>query len=471
MKKLIVLLNTFIIINSILASGKKTDDIRGKWYLKTIVIDGVSRSPGENISPYIYFRYDSTNRFYHNGFFYVVNGNGNFKESYPFQNFYQIKDDTLKLVGPRLIGHFGIKGATFDLRNELHGAFKYSISSNNLLLENKEISLYYEKDSVINHGLEKASKSPDFGFDKKLIGSWRLVKMNVPDSLVEEVNRSIEKAYEKKRNRGFPQKKRPKKLIEMGKQKVQRFLKDGGWTVNIGDFVENTNSHDTLSYGNFISYSDGCNGCRGYIKVSNETLKINNIMCTAAYCFPNFTGTFKNHSAFNNATYQFKSDTLIIEATSRTSFFVQSGQTASAKNDYKSFDKFYKLADLSIENKELEKIILNLIPENQIYFHLSGGWGINPKNNDCSGNKMEIFLYNNEHYYMQDLMWVYHENFGELQDRFNYNCAFIRNEHEINKYIDMKELLGEKYIFKIEENNLTFRSPDNRNFLYLKSDY
>lgn len=35
----------------------------------------------------------------------------------------------------------------------------------------------------------------------------------------------------------------------------------------------------------------------------------------------------------------------------------------------------------------------------------------------------------------------------------------------------MKELLGEKYIFKIEGNNLTFLSPDNRYFLYLKSNY
>src|SRR5665811_135812 len=131
---------------------------------------------------------------------------------------------------------------------------------------------YYEKDSVINHGLEKAVNSPDFGFDKKLIGSWRLVKMNVPDSLVEEVNRSIEKAYEKKRNRGFPQKKRPKKLIEMGKQEVQRFLQDGGWTVNIGNFLENTSSHDTLSYGNFISYSDGCNGCLLYTSDAADDL-------------------------------------------------------------------------------------------------------------------------------------------------------------------------------------------------------
>src|SRR5690606_24678120 len=174
----------------------------------------------------------------------------------------------------------------------------------------------------------------------------------------------------------------------------------------------------------------------------------------------------------NNATYHFKSDTLIIEATDRTSFFVQSDQTASIKRyDYKSLDKFYKLADISIENKELEDAILNLIPDNEIYFHLSGGWGVNPKNKDCSGNKMEIFLYNNENYYMQDLMWIYHENFGELQDRFNYNCAFIRNENKINKYLDMKDLLGEKYIFSIEGNNLTFRSPDNRNFLYLKSNY
>jgi len=72
---------------------------------------------------------------------------------------------------------------------------------------------------------------------------------------------------------------------------------------------------------------------------------------------------------------------------------------------------------------------------------------------------------------MQDLIWVYHENFGELQDRYNCNCTFIRNEHEINKYLDMKELLGEKYIFNIEGNNLTFRSPDGHNFLYLKSNY
>jgi hypothetical protein len=125
MKKLIIVFNTFIIINSILASGKKTDDIRGKWYLKSIVIDGVYRSPGENISPYIYFGYDSTNRFYHNGSFHVVNGNGNFNESYPFQNFYQLKDDTIKFVGPRIIGYYGIDSATFDLRNELHGAFKF----------------------------------------------------------------------------------------------------------------------------------------------------------------------------------------------------------------------------------------------------------------------------------------------------------------------------------------------------------
>lgn len=472
MKKLIIILNTFLIINSILASGKKTEDIRGKWYLKSIVIDGVSKSPAENVSPYIYFGYDSSNRFSHWGSFYLVDGRYEFSESYSFENFYQLEGDSVRLVGPRIESHLGIKGATFDLRNELHGIFKYSISSNNLLLENEKISLAYEKDSVINHGLEKVANSPDFGFDKKLIGSWRLVKMNVPDSLVEEVNRSIEKAYEKKYNRGFPQKKRPKKLIEMGKQEVQRFLNDGGWTISIGDFLENTSSHDTSSYGNFISYSDGCNGCRGYIRVSNDTLKTNNIMCNAAYCFPNFTGTFKNHRAFNNATYHFKSDTLIIEATDRTSFFVPSEQTASIKRyDYKSLDKFYKLADINIENKELEDAILNLLPDNEIYFHLSGGWGVNPKNKNCSGNKMEIFLYNNENYYMQDLMWVFHENFGESQDRFNYNCAFIRNENETNKYLNMKELLGEKYIFNIEGNNLTFRSPDNRNFLYLKSNY
>lgn len=297
---------------------------------------------------------------------------------------------------------------------------KFSINGTCLLLENEKISLYYEKDPVINHGLEKAANSPDFGFDKKLTGSWRLVKMNVPDSLVEEVNNNIEKAYKLKSNHGFPQKKRPKKLIELGKQEVQKFLQHGGWTVYIGNFLENTSSHDTSSYGNFISYSDGCNSCRGYVKVSNDTLKTNNIMCTAAYCFPNFTGSFKNHRVFNNATYHFKSDTLIIEATDRTSFFVPLEQTSSIKKyDYESLDKFYQLVELSIENKELEKTVLNLIPENEIYFHLNGGWGVNPKNNDCSGKKMEIFLYNNENYYMQDLMWVYHENFGELQDRFN----------------------------------------------------
>lgn len=471
MKKLIILFNTFLIVNSILASGEKTDEIRGKWYLKSIVIDGVSRSPDKNRSPYVYFRYDSSNIFYINGSFLIVNGKEKFNDSKPFQNFYQLKDDTINFVGPRLIGFFGVRGATFDLQNELYGAFKFSIHSTDLLLENGEISLYFEKDSVNNIGLEKAANSLDFGFDKKLIGQWRLVKMNVPDSLVEEVNINIEEAYKLKRNHGLPHKKSPKELIKMGKQEVQKFLKNGGWTVNIGNFLENTSSHDTLSYGNFLGYHDGCNGCRGYIKVSNDTLKTNNIMCTLAYCFPNFTGTFKNHGAFNNATYHFKSDTLIIEATDRTSFFVQSEQTASLKNDYKSLDKFYKLADLNIENKELEKIVLNLIPENEIYFLLSGGWGVNPKNKDCSGNKMEIFLYNNENYYMQDLMWVYHENFGELQDRFNYNCAFIRNEHGINKYLNMKELLGENYIFNIEGNNLTFRSPDGRNFLYLKSNY
>lgn len=472
MKKLIIVFNTFIIINSILASGKKTDDIRGKWYLKSIVIDGVYRSPGENISPYIYFGYDSTNRFYHNGSFHVVNGNGNFNESYPFQNFYQLKDDTIKFVGPRIIGYYGIDSATFDLRNELHGAFKFSINCTNLLLENEKISLYYEKDSVINHGLEKAANSADYGFDKKLISSWSLVKMNVADFLVEEVNSSIEEAYKLKSNRGFPEEKRPDKLIEMGKQKVQRFLQEGGWIVNIGSFLENTNFHDTLEYGNFIDYSDGCNGCRGYIKISNNTLKAYNIMCNEIYCFPNFTGTFKSSKVFNNATYHFNSDTLVIEAIDRTSFFVPSEQTPSIKkDDYQSLDKFYQLVDLSIENKELERIVLNLIPDNEIYFHLNGGSGVNPKNRDCSGKMMRIYLYNNENYYMQQLMWVIHENFGEFRDTFNYNCVFVRKEHEINKYIDIKELLGERYIFNIEGNNLTFRSPDGRNFLYLKSNY
>src|SRR5680860_1855972 len=145
MKKLIIIFNTFIIINCILASvasGKKTDDIRGKWYLKSIVIDGVSRSPGDNISPYIYFGYDSSNRFYHNGSFLIVNGKDNFNESYSIQNFYQLKSDSIKLVGPRLIGYYGINGATFDLRNELYGAFKYNINSTNLLLVNEQISLY-----------------------------------------------------------------------------------------------------------------------------------------------------------------------------------------------------------------------------------------------------------------------------------------------------------------------------------------
>ncbi|MCG6187001.1 hypothetical protein [Maribellus maritimus] len=472
MKKLLTVLNTFVIINSILASGIKTDDIRGKWYLKSIVIDGVSRSPDENISPYIYFGFDSSNKFYHNGSFLIVNGKDNFSESYSFQNFYQLKSDSVKLVGPRLIGYYGTNGTTFDLRNELYGAFKYSISSNNLMLENEKISLYYEKDSVINYGLEKAVNSPDFGFDKKLIGSWRLVKMNVPDSLVEEINSSIEKAYKLKSNRGLPQKKRPEKLIEMAKQEVQRFLKDGGWTVNIGDFLENTSSYDTLSYGNFISYSDGCNRCGGYIKLFNDTLKTNNIMCKSIDCFPNFTGTFKSSSVFNNATYHFNTDTLIVEANDRASFFIPSEQAPSIKKyDFKNLNKFYQLVNLNIENKELERIVLSLIPENEIYFHLKSGSGVNPENHDCSGKNMKIYLYNNENYYMQELMSVIHENLRDFQNTFNYHCVFVRKKHGINKYLNMKELLGEKYIFNIEGNNLTFRSPNGRNFLYLKSNY
>ena len=465
-------MGTFLIINSILASGIKTDNIRGKWYLKSIAVEGVSKSPGENISPYIYFGYDSSNRFSHWGSFYVVDGKYNFSESYSFENFFQLEGDSIKLVGPRLISHFGIKGATFDLRNEFHGAFKYSISSNNLLLENGKISLYYEKDTVINHGLERVANSPDFGFDKKLIDSWRLVKMNVPDYLVEEVNNSIEEAYKLKRNHEFPQKKRPKKLVETEKQEVQRFLKNGGWTVNIGNFLENTSSYDTLSYGNFVGFNDGCNGCGGYIKISNDTLKTYGIMCTQVYCFPNFTETFKNQRAFNNATYHFNSDTLIIEAEDRTSFFVPSEQTPPIrKYDHQSLDKFYQLVDLDIENKELERDVLNLIPDNEIYFHLNGGWGVNPKNHDCSGKIMKIYLYNNENYYMQELMWVIHENPGELQDTFNYNCVFVKKEHRINQYLDFEKLLGKQYILKIEGNNLTFSSPDNRNFLYLKSNY
>lgn len=472
MKKLITVFSTILIINAILASGIKTVDIRGKWYLKSIAIEGVSRSPGENVSPYIYFGYDSGNKFYHNGSFKIVNGKDNFNESYPFQNFYQLKDDTIRFVGPRLLDYRGIDSTSFDLHNELHGAFKFSINNTSLRLENGKISLYYEKDPVINHGLEKAANSPDYGFDKKLTGSWRLVKMNVPDSLVEEVNSSIEKAYKLKSNHGLPQKKRPKKLIEMGKQEVQKFLQHGGWIVNIGNFLENTSFHDTLEYGNFIGYSDGCNRCRGYIKVSDDTLKTYNIMCTLIYCFPNFTGAFKSSGVFNNAAYRFNADTLIIEAIDRTSFFVPSEPTPSPKKyDYTSLDKFYRLTDLSIENKELERIVLNLIPDNEIYFHLNGGSGVNPKNHDCSGKMMRIYLYNSENYYMQELMWVIHENVGELQDTFNYNCVFERKEHRINQYLDMKELLGEKYTFKIEGNNLTFRSPDGRNFLYLKSNY
>ncbi|MCG8524103.1 MAG: hypothetical protein MI744_18015, partial [Pseudomonadales bacterium] len=338
-------------------------DIMGKWYLKSIVINGVSKSPGDDISPYIYFRYDSSNRFYHKGSFHVVNGKDNFSESYYFQNFYQLSGDSIKFVGARLMDRYGIKGATFDLRNELYGAFEYNITGKDLLLENKQISLHYEKDSAVNHGLEKAVNSPCFGFDEKLIGRWRLVRMNVPDYLVEEVNHNIEEAYKLKRNHGFPQKKRPEKLVELGKQEVQKFLQDGGWIVDIGSFVENASSHDTLSYGHRIGYHDGCNGCGGYIRISNGTLKTYGIMCTAVGCFPNFTGIFKSSNAFNNTTYHFNSDTLIVEAKDRTSFFVPLEQTTSIrKYDYKSLDKFYQLVDLDIENKQLERTILNLLP-------------------------------------------------------------------------------------------------------------
>ncbi len=472
MKKLTLVLNIFLIINSIFASGKKPENIWGKWYLKSIVIDGISRSPAENISPYIYFGYDSSNRFSHRGSFYQVDGKYKFSESYHFENFYQLEDDSVRLVGPRLKGHRGIKGATFDLRNELHGAFKYRISNNKLLLENKKISLAYEKDSVINHGLEKAANSPDFGFDKKLIGRWRLVKMNVPDYLVAEVNNSIEEAYKLKRNHGYPQKKRPKKLIEMGKQEVSEFLQNGGWFVNIGNFVEKAGSYDTLSYGNFIGFSDGCNGCRGYIKISGDTLKTYGIMCTSMGCFPNFTETFKNQRAFDNATYNFKSDTLVIEAEDRTSYFVSSEPIQSAKKyDHQDLDKFYQLKDLDIENKDLEEVILQLLPDNEIYFHLNSGSGVNPKDFDCRGKYMRIYLFNKENYYMNELMSVIYENVEESQERFNYNCTFVRKEHPINEYLDFEKLLGKHYILKIEGKHLTFHSPDNRNILYLKSNY
>ncbi|MBN2395367.1 MAG: hypothetical protein JXC36_02765 [Candidatus Atribacteria bacterium] len=340
------------------------------------------------------------------------------------------------------------------------------------MLENEKISLYYEKDSVINYGLEKVANSPDFGFDKNLIGSWRLVKMNVPNTLVEEVNRSIEKAYKKKHNRRYPQKKRPKKLIKMGKQEVQRFLQNGGWIVNIGNFLENTNSYDTLSYGNFLAYNNGCNSCRGYIKISNGTLKTNNIICTLIACFPNFTGAFKSHRVFNNATYYFNVDTLIIEAKDRTSFFVPSEQTTSIKKyNNKNLNKFYQLVDVCIENKELEKNVLSLIQNNEIYFQPSDGFGVNPKDHNCSGRIMKIFLYSDENYYMQELMWVFQENYSDFRDRFNYNCMYVRKEHEINKYILINEILGEKYIIDNTGNNLTFHSTDGRNSLYLKSNY
>ena len=72
---------------------------------------------------------------------------------------------------------------------------------------------------------------------------------------------------------------------------------------------------------------------------------------------------------------------------------------------------------------------------------------------------------------MQELMWVIHDNVGELQDMFTYNCVFERKEHRINQYLDFEKLLGKQYILKVEGNNLTFRSPDNRNFLFLKTNY
>lgn len=473
MKKLILLLIAFLVITPLCASGKNPDDIKGKWYLKSIVIDGLTRDIEDNYSSYIYFTYDSTKRFIHLGSFQIVNGKEKFEEYASIYNYYQISGDSIKFVGPRIIDKFiGSDIVTFDLCNELYGAFNYSINSNLLQLKNEKLSLNYEKDTVFHTGLKKVVNSPDFGFDKRLIGTWNLIKMAVSDSILKEVDRNIEKSYQSKRNQRFLENKSPKELIATGKQRVRDFIKNGGWIVYIGDFVDNTCMEDSSTYGNRIGFRDGCNSYGGYIRLLNSTLKTNNIMRTLVSCFPNFTETFKNTSVFDYATYHFNGDTLIIKAKDRTSFFLPAEQTIRTKR-YKSnnLNKHYRLIGLDIEDKDLERTILNLIPENEIYFQINGGWGVNSVNKSCSGKQMRIFLYNNKNYYMQYILTVFHENYKKLQDTYKYNCTYYNRKNGINKFLDLNLLLGDKYSFNIEGNNLTFKSLDGSNFLYLKSNY
>lgn len=471
MYRLIALILAFVGINLVYANELSKNDLRGGWYLKAIVINQDTIIPPKDFVSYLYFRYDQSNSFYQNGGYRVVDGVGRF-ENTSHSNLYHLKEDSIDFVGPRKIGNRRNKNVTFDLANELFGAYHVVIDNENLVLKNDEITLNYAKDSVVNYGLERAANVPFFGFHPKLEGTWRLVKMDASKSLMQKFKQDYKEERERRIHHELSRKDF-REWMNRGKQEVHNLLENGGWYVSIGEFVDNTSRHDSSNYGNTIRFANGCNGCSGLINSNDSTLKIQSfVLCTMQSCFPDFTGRFKSSLAFDQAAYHFNGDTLIVQAPDRISYFIRS-ETESSKQTAKNKNlfKYYKLVDVDLENLEKQNKILSLMPSNEIYFYFSTDGRGRLNNEDCYGRYLKIYLFNDENYYMNKLMTVVQEGIKEKEDEFRINCIDINEENELNENINLLYLLGNEYSIVMKDDELEIRSKNSSNTLHLKSNY
>lgn len=471
MYRLIAVILAFVGVNLVYANELSKNDLCGGWYLKAIVIKQDTIIPPKAFVSYLYFKYDQSNSFYLDGGYKVVDGVGRFENTL-HSNLYHLEEDTIDFIGPRKRVFRMAKNVTFDLANELFGAFQVGVDHDKLLLKKDKITLHYAKDSVVNCGLKKAANSPFLGFDQKLEGTWRLVKMDASKSLMQKVKQDFRDERERRLNYEISRKSF-RKLMKNGKQEVDWLLENGGWFVSIGEFVDNTSRHDSTNYGNTIRFANGCNSCSGLINSNDSTLKIQSfVLCTMQSCFPDFTGRFKSSLAFDQAAYHFKGDTLIVQAPDRISYFIRS-ETESSKQTAKSKNlfKYYKMVDVDLENLEKQNKILSLMPSNEIYFYFSANGGRGLKNEDCFGRHLKIYLFNDENYYMYQLMIVVQEGIKEKEDEFRINCIDILEENELNEYINLLDLLGNEYSIEIEGAELTIRSKNSSNTMYLKSNY
>lgn len=325
----------FLCVISILLSllgiqlNKSTDELHGKWILKQVSFNGDSyfvdsvHSRYEKIEPYIYFGNTDKNEF---------NAFGD------FISYFDSSDSVIgfrQMIGPSMtVFSYKKKRNSISIKNfyseeykffdtvrfgafrELNGEFMFSVKNNQLSFTNDSIAFIFDEDSVFEKTVFSKVKCAKVEFDQGLVGKWNLVRLEISDSLYNDLEQKIEGIVKRMRKIKMHNTFRPK-IQERNKKtflnELQLLINSGGWLVNIDrEFVDEFNLPKEHNYGHRISYNNGCNSCGGFLNIEEGKFKIIGGVTTLVFCPSNFKGNLLDYSAFKESSYQFKNDTLVI---------------------------------------------------------------------------------------------------------------------------------------------------------------